>query len=229
MKAETLRLLLADRAAKRPVVLATDLESGAERLIHPYEERGSGAVDDAARDAIVADRSRTVEDEDGRRFFLHVFNPPLRLMIVGAVHVAQGLSRMAAICGYDVTVIDPRGAFASEDRFPGLNLSTDWPDEALTALGVDTRTAVVLLSHDPKLDDPALHVVLKSPAFYIGALSSKRTHAKRIERLKADGLGDDELARIRAPIGLDIGAKSPPEIAVAIMAEMTQVLRERTA
>jgi len=149
----------------------------------------------------------------------------LRLAVVGAVHIAQPLVAMAHLAGYDVTVIDPRDAFASEARFPGRTLVHDWPDEALAALGVDARTAVVTLTHDPKLDDPALVAALRSEAFYVGALGSTRTHAKRVERLGAAGLGEAEVSRLHAPVGLDIGAKSPAEIAVSILAEITLRLR----
>jgi xanthine dehydrogenase accessory factor len=157
--------------------------------------------------------------------FIHVHNPPLRLVIVGAVHIAQPLSRMAALSGYAVTVIDPRRAFASDERFADVAVSRDWPDEALAALAPDARTAVVMLTHDPKLDDPALEVALGSPAFYIGALGSKRTQAARAKRLADRGLGEAAIARIHGPIGLSIGALSPAEIAIAIMAEITQVRR----
>jgi len=226
MKTETLRQLLADRQAKRPAVMVRDLETGEARIAYP-PAAGDPAEAEIVR-AAREDKSRTVEVA-GRRLFLHVFNPPLRMLVVGAVHIAQPLARMAALTGYDVTVVDPRGAFASEERFPGVALSTEWPDEALETLAPDTRTAVVTLTHDPKLDDPALAVALRSPAFYIGALGSPRTHARRVGRLRELGLGDNEIARIRGPVGLDIGAKSPPEIAISIMAQVTQVLREKAA
>ena len=225
MKSETLKQLLADRAAKRPVVLATWLDGGREELLYPGEDNAvDGPLVTAAAEAVRSDKSNTVETDDGN-VFLHVFNPPLRMAIVGAVHIAQPLSQMAVLAGYDVTVIDPRGAFASEDRFPGINLSDDWPDEAMEKLAPDARTAVVLLTHDPKLDDPALAVALKARPFYIGALGSSRTHAKRKDRLTAEGFNDEDFARIHGPVGLAIGAKSPAEIAVAIMAQVTEVLR----
>ena len=157
--------------------------------------------------------------------FVALHNPPLRLAVVGAVHIAQALVPMARIAGFDPAIIDPRGAFGSEDRFPGETLLTDWPDEALAEWGLDARTALVLLTHDPKLDAAALHLALRSQAFYIGALGSPRTHAKRAERLAAAGFGADDIARIHGPIGLDIGARSPQEIAVSILAEMVHVLR----
>jgi xanthine dehydrogenase accessory factor len=165
----------------------------------------------------------TVE-ADGGRYFLQVQIPPRRLIAIGAVHIAQSLVPMAAIAGFAVTVIDPRGAFATELRFPGVSLSTEWPDDALTALDPDRRTAIVTLTHDPKLDDPALSVALRSDAFYIGALGSKRTHARRVERLREAGFTDKDIARIHAPIGLNIGAVSPAEISLSILGEITQVL-----
>ena len=169
-------------------------------------------------------RDRSGFEEDARRF-VAIHNPPLRLAIVGAVHIAQALVPMARIAGYDPVVIDPRGAFGSEARFPGETLLSEWPDEALESYGLDSRTALVLLTHDPKLDDPALHLALASGCFYIGALGSTRTHAKRVDRLAAAGFDADQIARIHGPIGLDIGASSPQEIAVSILSEMTQVLR----
>jgi len=163
-------------------------------------------------------------DEDGETF-IAVHNPPLRLIVVGAVHIAQALVPMARIAGYDPLLVDPRESFASETRFPGETVLHDWPDEGLRALGLDARTALVLLTHDPKLDDPALIEALRSDVFYIGALGSTRTHASRVARLEAAGITQDEIARIHAPIGLDIGAAGPAEIAVSILAEMTRVLR----
>ena len=153
------------------------------------------------------------------------FVPPLRLIVIGAVHVAQPLVQMATLAGYACVVVDPRAAFASEARFPGVERLGDWPDQAVAKLAPDRRTALVALTHDPKLDEPALAAALRSPAFYVGALGSKKTHAARLERLRALGVGDDALARIHAPVGLDIGARSPAEIAVSILAEITECLR----
>jgi len=164
-------------------------------------------------------------EEDGETF-VAIHNPPLRVLIVGAVHIAQALVPMARIAGYDPVLIDPRESFASEARFPGETVLDDWPDEALRALGLDQRTALVLLTHDPKLDDPALAEALRSEVFYIGALGSARTHAKRVERLTGAGFSEAEIARIHGPVGLDIGAAGPAEIAVSILAEMTRVLRQ---
>ena len=164
-------------------------------------------------------------EEDGETF-VAIHNPPLRLIIVGAVHIAQALVPMARIAGYDPLLIDPRESFASAERFPGETVLHEWPDEGVRAFGLDQRTALVLLTHDPKLDDPALEEALRSDVFYIGALGSTRTHAKRVERMKERGLSDEQIARIHGPIGLDIGAAGPSEIAVAILAQMTQVLRQ---
>src|SRR5512134_1445283 len=210
--------LNADRAAKRPVALVTELTGGAQSLVAAEETHGSLALPLSvvafARAGLRSDRSGTVE-ADGARYFIRVYNPPLRLAVIGAVHIAQALAPIAALAGYEVTVIDPRRAFATEMRFPGVRLVTDWPDEALGALRPDSRTAVVTLTHDPKLDDPALEVALRSPAFYIGALGSRKTHASRVERLLGHGFTDSEIARIHGPAGLDIGAKSPAEIALS--------------
>lgn len=159
--------------------------------------------------------------------FIAVHNPPLRMAIVGAVHIAQPLVAMARLAGFDVCLVDPRESFASSARFPEERLSHDWPDEALASFGLDARTAVVTLTHDPKLDDPAITETLKSDAFYLGCLGSTRTHAKRAERLRQAGVSEEAIARIHAPVGLDIGAKSPAEIAVSIMAEIIDVLRKR--
>ncbi|MEL7239485.1 MAG: XdhC family protein, partial [Planctomycetota bacterium] len=166
------------------------------------------------------------EDQPDR--FFQPFNPPLRLHVVGAVHIAQPLSQMAAQLGYAVTLIDPRASFAREERFSGLHIVTEWPDDALAELGIDPRTAVVTLTHDPKLDDPALSAALKSEAFYVGALGSRRTHAARRRRLAEEGFDDSALDRIHGPVGLSIGARSPGEIAVSIMAQITEVLRTST-
>jgi xanthine dehydrogenase accessory factor len=163
-------------------------------------------------------------EEDGR--FIAIHNPPLRLIVVGAVHIAQPLLQMARLCGYDGTLIDPRSAFGSALRFPGERIVEDWPDEALEALAPDGRTAIVTLTHDPKLDDPAIRVALRAGGFYLGCLGSTRTHAKRVERLRAEGFAEAEIARIHAPVGLDIGAKTPAEIAVSVMAQITAVLRK---
>ncbi|HUD50935.1 XdhC family protein [Parvibaculum sp.] len=224
MRSDLLQRLLEDRAAKRPVVLATRLTDGVQKLLYQTDTEGETGLLEAVREALASDKGRVVATADGE-WFLNVFNPPLRLIIVGAVHIAQPLARIGALAGYDVTVVDQRTAFASEDRFPGITLVTNWPDEAMTALAPDTRTAVVTLTHDPKLDDPALQAALRSPCFYIGALGSKKTHGTRRERLLAAGFDEAAFARINGPVGLSIGAKSPAEIAISIMAQITEKLR----
>lgn len=224
MNRDLLEQLLAARHQRRTVALVTDLETGAQRLV---------GEDDAPEDMLSAalisgfrfDRSGVTATEEGE-FFVNIYNPPLTLIVVGAVHIAQSLIPIARLAGYDITVIDPRGAFASAERFPGVTLSVDWPDEALKTIGLDRRTAFVALTHDPKIDDPALTIALKSNCFYVGALGSRKTHAGRLERLQAAGVEPDALARIHAPIGLAIGARGPAEIAISIMAEMTRALRQ---
>jgi xanthine dehydrogenase accessory factor len=228
MKLALLEKALAASRAGRAAVLATHLKSGRQSLLEASEVVGNLSLDAAAlaavRRAVGEDRSTTIDTVDGP-VFVEVFNPRLRCIIVGAVHIAQPLARMASIAGYLVTVVDPRTAFASDERFPDVALSTEWPDDALATLKLNRRTAVITLTHDPKLDDPALAAALRSDAFYIGALGSKKTHAARLKRLQALGFGEAELARIHGPVGLDIGAISPAEIAVAILAQVTQVLR----
>lgn len=232
MKLALLQQAIAASRAGRAAVLATHLASGRQAFIDGAATTGDLALDQAAlaliRKAVAEDRNTIIETAEGQ-VFVEVFNPRLRCIIVGAVHIAQPLARMASLAGYLVTVVDPRTAFASDARFPDVAISTDWPDEALAALKPDRRTAVITLTHDPKLDDPALATALRSDAFYIGALGSKKTHAARLKRLAAEGLGETDLARIHGPVGLDIGAVSPAEIAVAILAQMTQVLRAEPA
>jgi xanthine dehydrogenase accessory factor len=225
MNADVLTRLQAARAEGRPAVVATRLPDGEQWLLP--DDNAPPALRGPADDALRSDRSGTVQ-ADGAAWFLHAYNPPLRLIVVGAVHIAQALAPMAAGLGFGVTVADPRRSFASGERFPGVAVSTDWPDEALDALRPDGRTAIVTLTHDPKLDDPALDRALKSPAFYIGALGSRRTHAARLERLRALGHGDDALARIQGPVGLDIGAVTAPEIALSVLAQVVAVRRTRT-
>lgn len=225
MKRAVLKALQAARADKRPVALVTNLDSGRQALLEDATVTGDlrlgGPVLDQVKRALAEDRSGTLE---GTSLFVHVFNPPLRMIVVGAVHVAQVLAPMATLAGYDVTVVDPRRAWATDARFPDVTLITEWPDQALRALEPDRRTAVVTLTHDPKLDDPALVQALASPAFYVGALGSTRTHAKRLARLREQGVKEAALARIHGPIGLAIGAKSPAEIALSVLAQATQVL-----
>jgi xanthine dehydrogenase accessory factor len=197
------------------VALVVRLDGWARDLVRA----GADATVDARRRA-----DRSGMEEDGR--FVAVHNPPLRMIVVGAVHIAQALLSVARTCGYDCTLIDPRSAFGSAARFPGEVIVEEWPDEAMEALAPDTRTAIVTLTHDPKLDDPAIRIALRSGAFYLGCLGSSKTHAKRVERLQAAGFTQGEIARIHAPVGLDIGAKTPAEIAVSVMAQITQRLRK---
>ncbi len=226
MKRAILDRLQEARAAKRPTALVTDLRDGRQLLRVDGETSGELTLDavqhEAVAAAVAADRSGPLPEHPD--LFVHVYNPPLRLLVVGAVHISQALVPMAQLAGYEVIVVDPRKAWANTERFPNVQLIDAWPDEAMTALAPDHRSAVVVLTHDPKLDDPALGVVLRSPAFYVGALGSRKTHAKRVARLGAQGLSEAEIARIHAPVGLAIGAKSPAEIALSIMAQITQVL-----
>lgn len=227
MKVATLEALREARSAGRPVVLASRVEGMDEALLAPGGETRFAGRDLAAEvaEALRTDRPMLL-GEGAERMFLNPFNPPLRLIVTGAVHIAQALAPMAKAAGYRVTVIDPRGAFATRERFPaGTGLVEDWPDEVLAASPPDARTAVVTLTHDPKIDDVALACALRSPAFFIGALGSRKTHAARRERLAAQGFDEATLARIHAPVGLPIGARSPVEIAIAILAQMTHVLR----
>ena len=222
MTPELLAALTAARDAKRPVVVATKLPSG-EQMLLP-DGGAPPELSEAAARALDRDESGTVMIGNDS-WFLHAYNPPLRLIVVGAVHIAQALVPMAAHLGLAVVVVDPRRSFATEERFPNVTVSTDWPDEALDELKPDVRTAIITLTHDPKLDDPALDRALKSPAFYIGSLGSRRTHARRVARLKELGHGDAAIARIKGPVGLDIGAVTAPEIAVAILAEFVAARR----
>lgn len=230
MKRATLDALMAARKAGRPVALATNLRSGQQLLVYATETAGDLCIDvdmvAAATEALKTDRNTSFSTPAGE-VFVHVYNPPPRLFVVGAVHIAQPLARMAQLAGYGVTVIDPRRGFAGGDRFADLDVTGEWPDEALQRLKPDARSAIVTLTHDPKLDDPALAMALRSPAFYVGALGSKKTHAARLERLRRDGFSDHELSRIHGPIGLSIGAVSPAEIAVSIMAQVTQLRRQK--
>jgi len=211
MPANLLEDLVLARESRIPVVYVTGLKAERRLERNGFEER------------FRMDRSGF--EEDGETF-IAIHNPPLRLIVVGAVHIAQALVPMARIAGYDPLLVDPRESFGSETRFPGETILHDWPDEALQRFGLDARTALVLLTHDPKLDDPALELALGSEVFYIGALGSVRTHAKRMTRLIEKGFAESDISRIHAPVGLDIGAASPAEIAVAILAEMTRVLRQ---
>jgi len=223
MKLELLHALNEERAARRAAVVVTVLASGEQRLVK---------AGDVANDPLRAEigkrlrsgKSGTEETAEGK-VFLTVFAPPPRLVVTGAVHISQALAPMAERLGFDVTIIDPRTAFATEERFAGIKLFAEWPDKVLPGIGVDAHTAFVALTHDPKIDDPALLHALATDCFYIGALGSRKTNAARLERLKAQGMSETQLARIHAPIGLDIGAVSPAEIAISILAEIVGTLR----
>jgi xanthine dehydrogenase accessory factor len=223
VKLATLSEVNAERAARRPVIVITDVVSGEQRVVKAA---------DIAADPLHADLARQLRmgksgmiETDGKKLFLNVYAPTARMVIIGAVHISQALAPLARSLDYDVYVVDPRTAFASPERFPDVPLFADWPDVALPPLKVDRYTAFVALTHDPKIDDPALLHAFQRDCFYIGALGSKKTHARRGERLKAQGATDADVAKIHAPIGLAIGAVSPSEIAVAIMAEITATLR----
>jgi len=224
MRRETLQALNDAKRAGRALIRATNLTTGEEKLIDPVNDHSALGV--VAADAARADQSAPVE-VDGHEWFLEVHNPPLELVVVGAAHIAQPLTRMALLADYTVRVIDPRTSFATPARFPDVAISHDWPDEALSKQPLGARSALVALTHDPKVDDPALIAALRSNAFYIGALGSRKNHAGRLERLKQHSFDDATLARIRGPVGLAIGARSPAEIAVSILAEMTQMLRTK--
>ncbi len=223
MRLDLLSALNAERAARRAAILVTDAATGAERLVKAAD-LARDPLKDVLEKHLRMGKSGMAETPQGR-LFLTVHVPPPRLVITGAVHISQALAPMAKLVGYDVTIVDPRTAFASIERFPDVKVLAEWPDTALPPLGIDHYTAFVALTHDPKIDDPALTHALARDCFYIGALGSKKTHARRIERLKAQGIADAKLARIHAPIGLPIGAVSPPEIAVAIIGEITARLR----
>nr|WP_210313639.1 XdhC family protein [Rhodopseudomonas rhenobacensis] len=223
VKLSTLTELNAERAARRPAIVVTDISSGEQRLV-----KAADFAADPLRDALAKQlrmgKSGSVE-VDGKKLFLNVHAPTAKLVIVGAVHISQALAPLARSLGYDVTVVDPRTAFASVERFPDVPLIAEWPELALPPLNVDHYTAFVAVTHDPKIDDPALLHAFARDCFYIGALGSKKTHARRADRLKAQGASDSDIAKIHAPIGLAIGAVSPSEIAVSIMAEITATLR----
>ena len=221
---------LADLRAGREVAMATRLATGERGRLDQIDARGRLREEtvDALRSAGSEKSSRRVETPDGA-FFIEFWRPSLRLVLIGAVHIAQALAPIAEACGYETIVIDPRGAFASPERFPDVRLLAQWPDDVLPEIGLDAGCALVALTHDPKIDDRALGVALRSKAFYIGALGSRKTADQRVERLKGQGFGADEIARIHGPVGIDIGAVSPAEIALSIMAEITQNLRRRAS
>jgi xanthine dehydrogenase accessory factor len=215
--------LAEDISSRRKVALVTDLATGVQRLAHLPDDLGPKLAT-ALADAFRRGKSAVVENGDGE-IFIKMFNPTTRLIVIGAVHIAQPLVRMANALGWDVMIVDPREAFATEERFGDTRIVQQWPEEALTAIGLDASNAIVVLSHDKKIDDPALIAALRSDAFYVGALGSKKTHAKRVERLLAAGVSPADIERVHAPIGLDIGALDASEIALSIMAEITATQR----
>jgi xanthine dehydrogenase accessory factor len=223
LRLDDLSILNAERAARRAVVLVTDTASGTQRLVKAADI-SADPLKDVLEKHLRSGKSG-MQEAGGAKVFLTVYVPPPRLVITGAVHISQALAPMAGLLGYDVTIVDPRTAFATVERFPEVKVIAEWPDVALPPLGIDRYTAFVALTHDPKIDDPALLHALARDCFYIGALGSKKTHARRVERLKAQGVADVDIARIHAPIGLSIGAISPAEIAVSIMGEVTARLR----
>ena len=225
MKLELLKGMNEERRARRAAILVTTTDGGEQRLV-----KGDAIAGDPLADVLEAvlrsGKSGAVEHE-GRQYFLTVQVPPVRLIMIGAVHISQALAPVARIAGLDVAIIDPRTAFATPERFPDTKVVAQWPDEALATMPLDRYTAIALLTHDPKIDDPALTQALRAECFYIGALGSRKTHAKRLERMRAAGFDDAALARIHAPIGLDIGAVSPAEIAVSVMGEIIASLRKK--
>jgi xanthine dehydrogenase accessory factor len=223
MKFDIFEQVLEARAQRKAVALVTELANGTQRVVtrdHAADDILAQQLDEAFR----FDRSGVHKVPEGE-FFVHIYNPALRLIIIGAVHIAQSVIPIAKAAGYDIVVIDPRGAFATGARFPDITLHAEWPDEILPKLGLDQRTAMLALTHDPKIDDPSLNLALKSKVFYIGALGSKKTQAARAQRLTDNGFSASDLARIHGPIGINIGAQGAPEIAISIMAELTRVLR----
>ena len=224
MKLDLLERLNAERAARRAAIVVTNVASGQQRLVKAADI-ASDPLKAALREHLRSGKSGMEEAAEGR-VFLTVYVPAPQLVVTGAVHISQALAPIAKLLGYDVTIVDPRTAFASVERFPDVRVIAEWPDQALPPLGIDRYTAFVALTHDPKIDDPALIHALSRDCFYIGALGSRKTHARRVDRLKQQGLIEADISRIHAPIGVDIGAVSPAEIAVAIMAQITERLRK---
>ena len=228
MKKEILDTILTSRSKKQTLAVITRVADGMQWAMLENDNKNHEVFTplelDTIKKSMRDNKSGLISDE---KFFAHIYTPPLRLIIIGAVHIAQFLAPMAKVAGFDVTVVDPRSSFATPSRFPEINLSDEWPDDGILKLKPDTRTAVVTLTHDPKLDDPALVETLKTPAFYIASLGGTRTHGKRLERLKSEGFDEKELLRINGPAGLDIGSVAPSEIAISILAELTAALHGR--
>ena len=225
MRLELLKTLNEERAARRAAVLITDTQTGEQRLVRGGEIAGDPLAEQLDG-ALRMGKSRSVE-VDGRGYFLTVQVPPVRILCIGAVHISQALAPMARLADFDLTIVDPRTAFATPERFPDVHLIAEWPQDVLPELRIDRYTGVCLLTHDPKIDDPALIAALRADCFYIGALGSRKTHAKRVERMMAEGFSQEDLSRIHAPIGLDIGSVSPAEIAVSVLGEIIAALRKK--
>ena len=225
MRLELLKTLNEERAARRAAVLITDTQTGEQRLVKGGEIAGDPLAEQLDG-ALRMGKSRSVE-VDGRGYFLTVQVPPVRILCIGAVHISQALAPMARLADFDLTIVDPRTAFATPERFPDVHLIAQWPQDVLPELRIDRYTGVCLLTHDPKIDDPALIAALRADCFYIGALGSRKTHAKRVERMMAEGISQEDLSRIHAPIGLDIGSVSPAEIAVSVLGEIIAALRKK--
>ena len=225
MDPHALKILNAERRVRRAAILVTDLGDGRDRVVREGDTV-AGPLGEAIAAAFRTGRSSAVEAE-GRTFFLNAHMPPPRLVMIGAVHISQALAPMARIAGFDVEIVDPRTAFATQQRFPGDVLHAEWPQDVLASRPLDAFTALAALTHDPKIDDFPLQAALEANCFYVGALGSRKTHAKRVERLAGNGIARETIARIRAPIGLDIGASSPAEIAVAVLGQIVQALRTR--
>ena len=223
MRLDLLTQLNAERAARRAAILVTDVATNEQRFVRE-SEAAAEPLATLLEERFRSGKSGLVEAA-GRELFLTVQVPPVKVVVIGAVHISQALAPMARGLDFDVTIIDPRTAFATPERFPDVPVLAEWPDAALPRIGLDRYTAMLALTHDPKIDDPALDAALKTECFYIGALGSKKTHARRVERLTAAGFGEAAIERIHAPIGLDIGAVSPAEIAVSILAEIVATLR----
>ena len=225
MRLELLKTLNEERAARRAAVLITDTQTGEQRLVKGGEIAGDPLAEQLDG-ALRMGKSRSLE-VDGRGYFLTVQVPPVRILCIGAVHISQALAPMAKLADFDLTIVDPRTAFATPERFPDVHLIAQWPQDVLPELRIDRYTGVCLLTHDPKIDDPALIAALRADCFYIGALGSRKTHAKRVERMMAEGFSQEDLSRIHAPIGLDIGSVSPAEIAVSVLGEIIAALRKK--
>lgn len=225
MRLDVLSSMNEERAARRASVLITEVPGGEQRFVKAADLTSDPLAE--ILDASLRSGKSGMVEHEGRSYFLTVQVPPARLLVIGAVHITQALAPMARVAGFDMTIVDPRTAFATPERFPDVKLIADWPQNVIPSFGLDRYTAVVCFTHDPKVDDPALEAALSAASFYVGALGSRKTHGKRIERLKDKGFTDDQIARIRAPIGIDIGAVSPAEIAVSVLAEIVLSLRKK--